>query len=696
VKHLLLRLATTPERALRLLGYCVERSDEITLHVDACGTVTFSDLDLPGVWSEPDPAHRFRAIRLWMTDKASDPALIKAFCCDGGKVAAIPEDADLLVATGSELSALEERWPRRLVVSLQEIQAQVIGDQLRPLNRKVGPPGSLPKQLRGIWNQLRSGSVKQILEGLEAFSSISETDSATADLLLTEVGVDAATGTLILGNRFERVKEEANPHLLYALLGLLSRSAPRSRGAFLRRSVRCLKARCPSLPEIRGFEGLRTLEADLHWSYSDPDGSVPASIAERFGPMPALERLHIDGFYNMSITSLDGLDAPFLRDLDVGGIGLSEIKALQSNSHLERVVLRSNEHLSDISPLQASLDCLKQLEISSTAVSDLGVLSHAGELEELDFSECTGITSLKGLEQVTVTGGRLSLDGLTSLTDLRFLPKPADGELCLWNLSGLTSLDGIACLADHLISLEIHSLLMLKDLGALRHLHRLERLQIDDCPQITSLEVLADLPCLKVVRVDRCKKVSRLPAVWPAGLEVLTLENCGITRLGKLPSTLGGSLNLVHCPRLLTLEGIEQCTGLSEITIRPSVVDLQALAELPDLWISIDFTGSERRLPDPLIDALAALPQCRLRIGDNNAWSSVQIKNPDALARITHLQALDLSTCELDDIQLVMGLAELELLKVRPRSDLSKKLGGCSFHTPGDVAKLKLQLLGMS
>ena len=43
----------------------------------------------------------------------------------------------------------------------------------------------------------------------------------------------------------------------------------------------------------------------------------------------------------------------------------------------------------------------------------------------------------------------------------------------------------------------------------------------------------------------------------------------------------------------------------------------------------------------------------------------------------------------------VMGLSELELLKIMPRSELSKKLGGCTFDTPGQVAKLQLQLLGL-
>jgi tetratricopeptide (TPR) repeat protein len=71
LQHLLLSLANTPERALSLLAYCVDRSDEVKLHVDACGTVSFSELDLPGGWSAPDPVHRFRAIRIWLEGRAA-------------------------------------------------------------------------------------------------------------------------------------------------------------------------------------------------------------------------------------------------------------------------------------------------------------------------------------------------------------------------------------------------------------------------------------------------------------------------------------------------------------------------------------------------------------------------------------------------------------------------------------------------
>ena len=65
------------------------------------------------------------------------------------------------------------------------------------------------------------------------------------------------------------------------------------------------------------------------------------------------------------------------------------------------------------------------------------------------------------------------------------------------------------------------------------------------------------------------------------------------------------------------------------------------------------------------------------------------------LARIPHLRALDISELDVDSASFVMGLEELELLKVKPRSELSLALGGCTFDSGSELAQLKLSLLGM-
>ncbi len=701
MEHLLLSLATTPERALRLVACMLDRlgpdvSNGIKVHVDDDGAISFSELRLPGAHSQPTPERRFASIKVWLEGSGSQPHLIDALSQQGGLIAASPDGAHLLVADVLDLAAVEARWPRKLVIALAEFEALVIGDSLRPLRVSTGAPGALPKALRGIWNQLRSGSVMQILAGLDEFSALAGGDGATVDLLLEEVGVDAPTGTLILGNRFQRAKEEANPHLLYALLGLLSRSPKDSRGALLRQAVRKLKAVCPSLPELKGFTALRKLDIDLNYSCSDPDGAVAAAIAERFDALPALEILRIDGYYNLQIASLDGLIAPRLRVLDGAGIGLTDIQALAGNTALEAVILRGNDQLSNITPLQASAASLKRLELSNTAVKDLSVLAQAGELEDLDFGCCPNLTSLKGLETLTITQQHnFSINELKNLTDLQYLPKLSSGDLSLWDLTGLTSLAGIESAADQITSLQIRSMPRLKDVSALRLLQRLETLVIGDCPQLSNLQVLGELPALQDVHLDDCKKLTRLPGAWPSTLTSLTVQSCPITRLGVLPVALTGSLNLVSCPKLSSLEGIEACTGLQEITIRPSITALRALAGLPDAVIRIDFCDGDHTLSNALIEALAALPQCRLRINDSRFRWSIRISNPEVLGRITHLRALDLSQCDLDDLLPVIGLGELELLKILPRSELSKKLGGCTFDTPAKVAKLQLQLLGM-
>ena len=468
MKHLLLSLANNPKRAMRLLAFALDclgpdcnNRMKVDIAGDNYGVISFSGLWLPGGNCEITPERRFASIRVWLEGSSAQPHVVEAFCQQGGVIASSQEEAHLLVADFLELESLEERWPRKLVIPRAEFEAQVIGDGLRPLRVKFGAPGGLPKALRGIWNQLKSGSVRQIHAGLDEFRVLAADDPATGDLLLEEVGVDAATGTLILGNRFQRAKEEANPHLLYGLLGLLSRSAADSRGSQLSHAIRKLNAVCPSLPEIKGFIALQELEIGLSYSY-DPDEEVEAAIADRFDALPALEILWIHAIAEQSIRSapptcnqiirsLDGLIAPRLWKLYVAGIGLKDIQALAGNTALESVDLGGNDQLGDISPLQASAASLKQLDFSSTAVKDLSVLAQSGELESLVFHSSPNINSLKGLETLTITNKcDFQIYKLKNLTDLQYLPKISSGHISLSELPGLTSLEGIESAADHI------------------------------------------------------------------------------------------------------------------------------------------------------------------------------------------------------------------------------------------------------
>lgn len=110
------------------------------------------------------------------------------------------------------------------------------------------------------------------------------------------------------------------------------------------------------------------------------------------------------------------------------------------------------------------------------------MLAESGELEDLDWGCCTNLTSLKGLETLTITGRSFSINELNRLMDLQHLPKLSKGDRSLWDLAGLTSLASIASAADQITSLQIRSMPRLRDVSALRQLQRLESLVIGDCP----------------------------------------------------------------------------------------------------------------------------------------------------------------------------------------------------------------------
>jgi hypothetical protein len=95
-------------------------------------------------------------------------------------------------------------------------------------------------------------------------------------------------------------------------------------------------------------------------------------------------------------------------------------------------------------------------------------------------------------------------------------------------------------------------------------------------------------------------------------------------------------------------------------------------------------------IPAALGDALARLNITELCLRTD--WGA-ELKKVSGIGRVTTLKSLDLSDCNVEDITSISALENLEVLKVQPRTELSKALGKATFDTKGQVDKLRLKLL---
>lgn len=573
---------------------------------------------------------------------------------------------------------------------------------LKPLQDSQG---SLPKQLRPIWELLRQRSIGTINEGLSAFSELAEENPTTADHIFDAVGVSprpssrSAVAGLDAGPRFTRTDSDANPYLLYALLGLLSRAPIRSRGAELRQAIQWLNLKCPAIPELQGFTGLMKLKLSIHHPYGSSEKPTPYALADRIAPFPCLEKLELHTGNSYTFESLDWLPAPKLKVLHAEDVSLRSIQGLSEINILEDVDLSSNSELCDLSPLGSSAGTLRKLNLFRTGIDGLGAIPGLKKLEYLNFMECDGVTTLASFSQLTLSARDLVFARLANLASLSSSPLLRGERLALSDLPRITCLVGLERSTD-LRRVAISQMPALLDASALEALKELHEFFIEDCGALQSLQWLEHLPALREVRIWRCEQLELLPAVWPAGLEMLRIGRCPIHEIGRLPDGFSGELDLSECPNLQTLSGLESCSGLSAVRVGPRPIDLSALTTLPDTWLCIDFQNvSEDKwlLSDGLVEALAGLPRLRLKILNLRKPTNWKLEAADLapLARIPHLRALDISDLDVDGVSFVMALEELEELRVAPRSELSHTLGGCTFDSATELAKLKLSLLGM-
>ena len=176
---------------------------------------------------------------------------------------------------------------------------------------------------------------------------------------------------------------------------------------------------------------------------------------------------------------------------------------------------------------------LKRLNCKTRSVTDLSTLKQLTSLEELDLSS-NQIESLTPLAM---------LSGLRSLT--------LDGNKTLRSLDGLQHLNRLETLKVHCAALE--------DIEAVKDLKGLSHLDLS-CNKFSSLSPLADLDALEKVIIDDNPNVTNiLPLANKAHLEVITLYHTPVSDItplfgnGKLRRANIGSAGNVPCHQITEL-----------------------------------------------------------------------------------------------------------------------------------------------
>ena len=251
----------------------------------------------------------------------------------------------------------------------------------------------------------------------------------------------------------------------------------------------------------------------------------------------------------------------------------------------------------------------------------------------------------------------------------------------------------------------------------------LSKFSVRSCDELCDITALAEVQGLENARVEECKKVAKGPGLWPSKLKSLSLENTSLKEIGSCPAALA-EISIRQNPKLLTLKGLTSCKdieisswgldlsgcfslknldglsvkNLEEILIPETLSNLDALAAYPNVKITVvagngkekGYTSVVDDIPEAIGMALAKIKVTELNV--RTEWGS-ELKKITGIGLATTLTSLDLSGCNLADITAIAPLENLEMLKVQPRTELSKKLGKATFDSKGQIDKLRLKLL---
>jgi len=623
-----------------------------------------------------------------------------------------PEEPNLLETMG----AMVEGAKGFLIIPLDEFLAVI--PAIKKPKAKAAPAAKLSDELKETQKKLQERDFDLIDEVLKSLQGRDE----DIDLLVQNVSVDPETGELDRGSKFKGTGP-ALRFLDVALMGLLSMAAETSHAGQLRKSIKKLSFGLKKLPVLHGFTALEELEIEIDRVEKRKESSNVDDLT-CLGSLPSLRSLKIanEAGYDqkgLRLKSLKGLIAPKLESISCSNVGLVDISALLSCPELMYVDLSGNNNLSDLTPVSGATK-LEKLMINGTGVSDLEFLKKCLNISEINLYGCEKLRSLNGLRSPSLEAlelPELNLDDLSGTDTLLGLKK--------LDLSGLHRVRDLSQLAGltALEELEIYNLPEIKSLQEMSALTSLQKLRIRGCSGLKDVSNIEQAASLEEVSIEECTKVTKGPDEWPESLKNLSLAKTGLREIGRCPAQLT-EINIQDNPKLLSLKGLSEsknirvnrwglnlsgCFSLSsleglavesleEILIPETLSDLDALAEYPRVKITVVAGKGEQKGYSTIVDDIPAeLGKALNKLGITELnvrtdWGG-QLRKLTGIGSISTLKVLDLSGCNIDDITAIAALENLELLRIQPRTELSKKFGKATFDTKGQVDKLRLKLL---
>lgn len=261
---------------------------------------------------------------------------------------------------------------------------------------------------------------------------------------------------------------------------------------------------------------------------------------------------------------------------------------------------------------------LTHLDLSQcTVLTNLNGVTQLTELAELNISECYSLGNLPKLDPLSNLS-RLSISGcrgLNSYGELKVLIQlkelnlglhrnvdNIEDVLALTRLEvlelnvcpGLISLAGIEKL-KHLKVLSIHGCEALTSLSGVERLTELASIEISWCPKLTSLAEIKSQTQLTKLSISDVKYLTNLHDFASLSeLKILDISECGaLTSLAGIEKlTKLHQLDIFDCDSLNCVAGIESLINLTRLNLHvskvKSLIEIENLTQLNELYVVFD------------------------------------------------------------------------------------------------------------